>query len=152
MFSDPLGDVSLSQAAMFWVVRVLCLVASLLVAEWFVANVLVGTHKWDDWLRYGVVPVLLAAVPLTGIEIWLETAVPQALAYDDEALRQASPLLAALTEYLTIISVVLPINLAICFLLLRRDAPSNIERIAEPQFLGKTSGIDAVDVAWCVTP
>lgn len=146
-FSDPLGDVSLGDAALFWSCRLAGVAISLVLADWLLAQLLPMQLNSPPWLKPAVLSILIAAIPMTLVEIALETIIPQNAAYDDSVLREQAPLLAALTEYLTVLSIVLPINILLWFFIDRRttankssDAPST------PEFLRKARGISIDDV------
>lgn len=145
-FSDPLGDVALADAAFFWSVRLLGAAASLVVAHWACASLFVERWNAAAWFKPAVLTMLIAAVPMTCIEVFLETVIPPAAAYDDSTLRATSPLLAFLGEYLTIVSVILPINLFLWIVLDRQPAETEQELEASPSFLSKTAGIQIDDV------
>ena len=148
-FSDPLGGVALADAVLFWSGRVLGAGASLVAAEWFVRRYCANRWNAPAWLKPAVLSMVIAAVPMTLVEVSLETAVPQTAAYDDSALRAWSPLVAALSEYLTILSVVLPLNVLLWAIIDHRSEPLSqaLEHGArEPAFLKKTNGIALADV------
>ena len=150
-FSDPLGDVAVADAVLFWAGRLAGTAASLLLTGWVVDRLLRGRLETPAWLKPAILTIVIAAVPMALIETVLEVAVPQEPAYDDSLLRDASPTLALVGEYLTVLSIVLPINILLWVLIDLRAAhagPAQTEdvRPAEPEFLGKTNGIRLDDV------
>ena len=145
-FSDPLGDAALADAAFFWAVRLLGAAASLAAAHWVCRHLFAGWWERPAWFKPAVLTMLVAAVPMTCIEVFLETVIPPSAAYDDSVLRAASPLLAFFGEYLTIVTVILPINLFLWIVLERQRGSGQPEILTAPRFLEKTGGIELDDV------
>lgn len=154
-FSDPLGDAPLTDVAVFWLGRLIGVPASLLLAEWIVVRFLDEHLTEPRWMKPAIITMLIAAVPMTLVEMLLEIAVPQMPAFDDAAARETSLLLAFGSEYLTILSIILPINALIWVALHYRDTPTSTEELEStkddstnlaPAFLEKTKGIQLEDV------
>jgi len=145
-FSDPLSNASLAETLVFWGVRVASVFASLIVADWLVERVWAERWPSPPWLKPAVVTMLLAAIPMTLAEYGLESLYPQDAAYDDSDLREFSPLLAGLAEYLTIVSIILPLNLLLWFVIDHRSRDDVGGETREPSYLTKTNGIRLEDV------
>ncbi|MGI9270584.1 MAG: LytTR family DNA-binding domain-containing protein [Woeseiaceae bacterium] len=146
-FSDPLGDVSLGDATLFWGGRLAGVAISLVMAHWLVARLLPAQLNSPPWLKPVVLTIVIAVIPMTLVEIALETAIPQNAAFDDSDLREQAPLLAALTEYLTILSIVLPINALLWVVLDRRTTVGESDSTqSPPEFLRKARGVSVDDV------
>ena len=140
-FSDPLSNTSLTETLVFWGVRVTSVFASLIVADWLVERVLAERWSSPPWLKPAIVTMLVAAIPMTLAEYGLESLYPQGAAYDDSGLREFSPLLAGLGEYLTIVSIILPLNLLLWFVIDYRSRDDVDPEIAEPSFSVKTNDV-----------
>lgn len=145
-FSDPLSNASLTETLVFWGVRVASVFASLIVADWLVERM--PAERWPSppWLKPAVVTMLVAAIPMTLAEYGLESLYPQDAAYDDSDLREFSPLLAGLAEYLTIVSIIVPLNLLLWFVIDYRSRDDVGGETREPSYLAKTNGIRLEDV------
>lgn len=152
--TEPLADPTALQIAVFWSGRVLAVLVSFAAAEGLAARYLNGRFESPDWLKPVVICTLIATIGMTVVEVALERAVPQRAEYDDELLLKTHPLLAVVVEYLTIVSVLMPINLVLWLLIDKRrddDGPGKVEPVvvpstAEPEFLNKTVGIKAEEV------
>lgn len=141
-FSDPLGSVSIGDAALFWTARIGALALSLIFAEWLQTKPPLDSVTAPVWLRPAILAMIVAAIPMTAVEFMLESLVPQTDEFDDSSLRQQSALLALIGEYLTILSVVLPLNVLLWVLIdYRQTAGSRAVRRtvehAQPAFLDK---------------
>ena len=150
-FSDPIGSVPLRDAVFFWVGRIAAVLVSLWIAMLVVESVPFARLAPPHWFSGTILFPVIATVPMAIAESVLESRIPQVEAFDDSALRAASPLLALATEYLTILSVVLPINVLLWIVIDQRRASGNApdlqaEGEPEPQFLAKTHGIELNDV------
>ncbi len=147
-FSDPLGDVPVTDIVLFWTARLGAVALSLLVAEFLLVRFARHSLNSPRWLKPAVISILIAAVPMTVVEIMLELSIPQTAAYDDSDFHEVSWLLAFAGEYLTILSIVLPINVLLwVFIEDRHVGAKRIEKpAARPAFLEKSSGIKADEV------
>ncbi len=146
-FSDPLGDVTLLDTSIFWGCRLVGVAASLILEHWLVGRLLPTQLDTPPWLKPVVLTIVIAAIPMTLVEIFLETVIPQRAAYDDSILREQAPLLAGLTEYLTVLSIVLPIDLLLWVILDRRTNVSESQKsVVAPKFLRKARGVTVDDV------
>ena len=146
--TDSLAEATLLDALIFWAGRIVGAVGSLLLAERLVATYLDGLLESPVWLKPAVVSMLIAAVPMTIVEIGLESAIPQKPEYDDSSLRDWSPFLASVGEYATIVSLLVPINFVLWLVIDHRHAQPrpNDEFATEPEFLSKTGGVKLDDV------
>ena len=149
-FSDPLGDVSLADSLTFWSGRLAALLLSLAASAWITTQCLANRFATPVWLKPAVIFVLIAVLPMTLAETYLELVVPQTDAYDDSVLRSRSPILAFVGEYLTIVSVVLPVNVLLWVVVDQRDAfpakTAHAQPPRQPGFLAKTHGVTVDDV------
>lgn len=140
------------QALSFWVVRLGTVAVGFIVAETLVGRFLPG--RWDNppWLKGVIVPTLLACVPVCLAELAMESWVPQKADFDDDTLWAISPWLAIGSEYITWLSLLLPANLILWYLVDAKALPTavtgpmNITEFVEPEFLKKTRGIRVVEV------
>ena len=149
--SEPLADANAVQAAVFWVGRVVAVLICFVAAEWL--SLRYFANRWENpaWLKPVVIITLIATLGVTAIELLLETLIPQRAEYDDEELFEISPVLALAVEYITILTILLPINLVLWLLIDHRgEQPakeiSNDYVPDAPEFLSKTRGIDPGDV------
>ena len=143
-FQDPLGDASVWQATQFWSLRLTGFAVSLLAGEWLVARLLVGRLENPPWLKPAVIMILVAAVPMTVVDVSLEGIYPTAEEFDDSAVREQSLLLAGVLEYLTIITVLLPLNAVLWVAIHARARPVDMEAAGDPvqpEFLNKAEGL-----------
>ena len=152
-FSDPLGDVSVGLAVAFWLGRLGGVGLSLVLAE-FLLTRYCGT-RWNSppWLKPAIIMIVVAAIPMTAVEVLLETWIPQLPEFDDSAFREMSPWLAALGEYLTVLSIVLPANVLLWVLIDRREASGtglqnspDRPAMVNPAFLARANGIGVQDI------
>ena len=147
-FSDPLEDVGVSAAVLFWVVRLSAVAISLALVEWLMGRFAVQRFNSPAWLKPAVLSMVIAALPMTIVEAILEHTIPQTAAFDDTAFREVSPLLAFVGEYLTVLSIILPLNVLLWVLIdqHRKTRPVVDGQPARPPFLDKAAGIEARDV------
>ena len=139
-FSDPLGDVALGDAILFWAGRITGMAVSLLAAEYLLARFCAERLNSPVWLKPAILTMVLAAVPMTITDMALESFVPQSAAYDDTELREWSLALAFVSEYLTILSIVLPANVVL-WIVIDRNREAAADTPDEPDFLKKANGI-----------
>lgn len=149
--TEPLANAGLQDTLTFWTSRLLAIAGSLVIAEWLVVNMLADRWRSPAWLKPALLMPVIAVLPMTIVEVSVEAIVPQAADYDDSRFREISPWLAAAGEYLTILSIVLPINVLLwVFIDQRRAAPASPadapEALTEPAFLTKASSLDIGDV------
>ena len=148
--TDPLADPTPLQAAVFWTGRVVALLGCFAAAEWLSERFFRDRWETPAWLKSVVITTLIATVGCTAMELVLESLLPQRAEYDDAALYAVSPLLAVVVEYVTILTVLLPINFVLWLLIDHRARPPaatpNPAITVEPDFLSKTRGIKAGDV------
>ncbi|MEL7538038.1 MAG: LytTR family DNA-binding domain-containing protein [Pseudomonadota bacterium] len=147
---DPLADATLKQTVVFWSVRLGAALVSLLAAEWLVRKSLQERFEKLAWLKPAVLTMLVAVLPMTVAEMLLEQYIPQQADFDDSELLAKSVIGAFLSEYLTIATVLVPINLLLWVLIDSRALAIKPEPVAspykEPAFLKKADGAKAGDV------
>ena len=148
--TEPLAEPTALQVAGFWAGRVAAIVVSFGAAEWLIRRLLSERCETPAWLKPVVMTTLAATVGLTAVELVLESQVPQRAEYDDAELFEISPLLAGGVEYVTILTVLLPINFVLWLLIDHRSGQTTVtpdsSTAVEPDFLRKTRGIKATDV------
>ena len=141
--SDPIGDVPLSLATLFWCGRLFGVAVSLIAAEWILAKYCSQSWNSPPWLKPAIILIVIAAIPMTAVEVTLENVVPQRPPFDDSSIRAVSPLLAGLGEYLTVLTIVLPINVLLYVFI---DMRATAEPATEPAILARANGIALDDV------
>lgn len=116
--TESLLNPSILEMATFWIARLTILVSSMLFTKWLIFH---HGRNWRmaSWIKTLILFPCLSTVPMTGIEVLLEQYIPVVIDHDDADLREISPLLAFLGEYLTILSFVFSINLIIWLVLNR---------------------------------
>ena len=149
--SESLADATVLQTITFWSIRIGMLVASLLFSKWLLFTVFEKRYTHPEWLKPLVLLIFLAAIPMTLIEIILESQLPMQADHDDTLTWDSAPGLAILGEYLTILSYLLSINLIIWLLLKWRDTNEhNIQEkpsmLAQPEFMHKAKHINFAEV------
>lgn len=148
-FSDPLGDSSLRDTLIFWSGRLGALAGSLWGTDWALRRWFSARWNSPAWLKPALISIVIAAIPLTAVELVLESIVSLDPAYDDSALIAIHPALWIASEYLTVLSVVLPVNALLWVLIDLRAQPPAVAASAAtdtPDFLRKTHGIRTTDV------
>ena len=150
-FSDPIGSASLQDATVFWVGRLVAVLLSFAIADWLLSRVFADRWLAPVWLKPAVLFAVVAVLPMTVAELTLESLVPQLEAFDDSVLLEQSPTLAFLGEYLTILTVILPLNIVLWIAIDQRKAAheqirDSADDIGRPAFLEKTQGIKLQDV------
>ncbi|GJM09947.1 MAG: hypothetical protein DHS20C11_22230 [Lysobacteraceae bacterium] len=143
-------EMTIAQAALFWLGRVVGLIGSFILAELIVGAYLSGRLGQPAWLKPTLVVTALACVPMTAVELALESAVPQPLAYADDDLLVRSKALWFLAEYFTLLSILAPVNLILWLLIdHRRPRPEQAGDEGDwglPPFLEKTTIRSVEDV------
>ncbi len=148
-FSDPLGDSSVQDALIFWSGRIGALAGSLWGVDWALRRWFSTRWNAPAWLKPVVLLTAIAALPMTAVEVFLESLVPLEAEYDDSALIAIHPALWVAAEYLTLLSVIMPANAVLWVVIDLRAEPGAVAdstAIVEPDFLKKTNGIRARDV------
>jgi len=149
--SESLAEASVLQTLMFWTVRIGVLTVSILFSKWLLFTVFKNRYSHPEWLKPLVFLPLMAAIPMTCIEIILEFQLPMTAVQDDTAAWNNAPALAILGEYLTILSYLLPINLIIWLLLKWRTLEKANIAITEasfppPAFMQKAQHMNFEDI------
>lgn len=148
--NESLSNATIWQHVFFWSTRVVAFATCLFAAQWLVSRWLAGKMTDVAWLKPVVLVSAVALVPFAAVELFLEMRLPTAEAYDDHALWSKSPLLAFVSEFATLASVVVPVHFLLWLLIERRSQPAAAgpeqQDLAPPKFLGKTQGISLSDV------
>ena len=147
---DPMVGATVGQEIVYWVVRNSVLIAGLLAADILVARRFEGRLTQPEWLKPVVLVSVFGLLPLALAEILIEPHLPMRPEFVDDDLWAVSPLLAFLSEYATLLSIVVPIHLLLWVVIdrsavLRREAAEPAAQ-AMPAFLAQGTGLKAADV------
>lgn len=148
-FADPLGDVSHTDTIKFWSARLAVLAGSLLFVEWLCARLFRERLGSPAWLKPVLITMAIAIVPMTIGEMLLESWFPQQAEFDDTELLSQSLPAAYAGEYLTLASVLLPINFLLWVLIDNRNPPAEeaaVTVLQQPAFLAKAGAVGVSDV------
>ncbi|MEL7450857.1 MAG: LytTR family DNA-binding domain-containing protein [Pseudomonadota bacterium] len=143
---DPMVGASLGQEMGYWVVRTGVFAVGLWCADWFVARQFAGRWERPRWLKPVVLVSLLAVLPLALAEILVEPHLPMRPEYVDDDLWAMSPVLAFLSEYATLLSIILPAHLLLWLIVERNTEVETAEVAPPPAFLAQTAAGSAEDV------
>ncbi|MEM7364743.1 MAG: LytTR family DNA-binding domain-containing protein [Pseudomonadota bacterium] len=131
-----------------WGSRFTGLFLCLSIAEYVITRV--TSDALPGWSRRIVMPTLVALLPASLLEIQLEQLFPQPSDHDDAGSFMAR----YLSEYATLLSIILPMNLVLWLLLDRQSVDTDVRTpdvnvtrdTLEPAFLEKAKGIQMEDV------
>ena len=147
---DPLLDSTLSEEIIYWLVRNVVLVIGLWAGDKLVDRY--AGQRWNSppWLKPVVLVTAVSMLPLALAEILIEPYLPMRPEFVDDDLWAYSPILAFLSEYATLLTIVIPIHLILWLIIDRnatRDSPADDnETLTPPEFLGRTSFVQVTDV------
>ncbi len=148
--NDPLVDATYGQAFLFWGLRPIVLAAGLWLADEAFSRFLAGRLASPDWLKPVLLVPAIGLLPLAITESFLELQLPFRPEFLDEELWAQSPVLAVLGEFVTLASIVIPLNLLLWLIIDRRThAIGEVDEIAAisvPKFLQRTTHLHAEDV------
>ncbi|MEL6447216.1 MAG: LytTR family DNA-binding domain-containing protein [Pseudomonadota bacterium] len=144
---DPMIGATVGQEILYWVVRTGVFAVGLWCADWFVARQFAGGMERPRWLKPVVLVSLFAVLPLALAEILIEPHLPMRPEYVDDDLWAMSPVLAFLSEYATLLSIILPAHLLL-WLIVERNTETATTEVASPPpaFLAQTAARSADDV------
>lgn len=147
---DPLVDASIAQDLLYWLVRISVMVVGLWTADILVGKLLANRWNTQAWLKPVVVVSALGLLPFALAEILVEPYLPMRPEYVDDDLWAVSPLLAYLSEYATVVTIVIPVHLLL-WLVLERGLPidSSVVETAEssqPEFLTQSAVRDVNEI------
>ncbi len=138
---DALVDATLVEELLYWTVRLSALVAGLWAADVLVSRMRADRFARPEWLRPVVFVSAIGLLPFAIAEVLVEPHLPIRPEYIDDDLRAYSPLLVYLGEYVTILSILLPVHLVLWLILERKPSAKegDAEPLPAPAFLGGTS-------------
>ncbi|MEM8547804.1 MAG: LytTR family DNA-binding domain-containing protein [Pseudomonadota bacterium] len=147
---DPLINATLQQELLYWTARLAILAVGLWGFDIILSRIASDRLAHPSWLQPVVMVSALGLIPFSIAEIFMEPHLPMRPEYMDDELWSYSPVLAWLSEYLTIVSILLPIHLVIWLLIERRTTQHPVA-LAEaplplPEFLQKSSVRDPTEV------
>ncbi|MEM1175259.1 MAG: LytTR family DNA-binding domain-containing protein [Pseudomonadota bacterium] len=147
---DALVDATVAQELSYWLVRLSVLIGGLWAADSVVARLPADRLAKPDWLRPVIIVSAIGLLPFALAEVVIEPLLPIRPEYVDDDLRAYSMLLVYFGEYITILSILLPVHLVLWLILERKSAggsaPEDAEPLPMPTFLERTaaSSADAV--------
>ncbi|MEO0345704.1 MAG: LytTR family DNA-binding domain-containing protein [Pseudomonadota bacterium] len=144
---DPMVGATVGQEIVYWLVRTGVFAMGLWCADWFIARQFAGRLERPRWLRPVVLVSLFAVAPLALAEILIEPHVPMRPEFIDDDLWAMSPALAFLSEYATLLSIILPAHLLLWLIVERNSDVETVEVSSPPPaFLAQTAAGSAGDV------
>ncbi|MEM9690223.1 MAG: LytTR family DNA-binding domain-containing protein [Pseudomonadota bacterium] len=138
---DPLVDPTIGQELLYWLVRIVVLAAGLWTADYVISRMPAERWARPVWLRPVVLVSIVGLVPFAVAEALIEPMLPIRPEYTDDDLRALSPVLVYLGEFVTILSILLPVHFLLWLILDRHtdksaDAPVDA---AIPPFLERSA-------------
>ncbi len=118
---DPLVDATVGQELLYWGVRMTVLAVGLWTADALVSRVFADRWANPAWLKPVVLVSAIGLLPFALVETLMEPHLPMRPEFMDDDLRAYSPTLAWLSEYATVVSVIVPTHLLL-WLILERNA------------------------------
>ncbi|MEM9397407.1 MAG: LytTR family DNA-binding domain-containing protein [Pseudomonadota bacterium] len=109
--NDPLLDATLWQYTFYWLARVGALAFGLFAAAVLLDQPPLKSDGKLPWLRPVFLTTTLGILPLVAVELLLEPHLPLRPEFVDEEARAVSLLLAFVSEYFTVATLLLPIHL-----------------------------------------
>ena len=146
---DPMVGATIGQELVYWSVRLAALAGGLWIADWLDRRFVPGRWNKPAWLRPVVLVSAVGMLPFSIAEIAMEPHLPMRPEYIDDELWAISPLLAWLSEYVTILSILVPVHLLLWLIIDRRahaPLPDRVEPVRLPPFLIGTSARKLEDV------
>ncbi len=147
---DPLVDATISQELLYWLVRNIVLAAGLWTADVLVSRTFADRLANPEWLKPVVLVSVIGLLPLALVEILIEPHLPMRPEFVDDDLWALSPLLAFLSEYATLVTIVIPVHLLLWLVIDRKahdaGAAGKDEALSVPAFLQRTSISQPEDV------
>ncbi len=145
---DPLMDATIGQELAYWFVRIGVLAVGLWAADMLVSRFFAERWEKPAWLRPVVLVSAIGLLPFALVEILIEPHLPMRPEFVDDDLWAYSPALAWLSEYATVVSIIVPIHLVLWLIIDRRaheasSAPEDGMR-SMPAFLEQAS-VQVVD-------
>lgn len=140
---EPLVGATLAEDLLYWFVRLATLALGLWGANHWLSQIADLRLAQPSWLKPVVLVSAIGLLPFSLAEILIERQLPIRPEYSDDALWEVSPFLAWFSEYVTIVTILLPVHFLLWLIVDRRSAPS--ERTDEsqlpplPEFLEPTT-------------
>ena len=134
---DPLVDATIGEDLTYWFVRISVMAIGLWSADVLVSKL--DPSRWNKpaWLRPVVLVTAIGVLPVALAEILIEPHLPMRPEYVDDELWALSPALAFLSEYATILTIVVPVHLLL-WLIIERN-PAETAAPPAPEFLRQAS-------------
>ena len=140
---EPLVDATVVQELLYWFVRISVMMVGLWTADAIVARLDPERFRNPAWLRPVILVSAIGLLPFALAEILIEPYLPMRPEYVDDELWAFSPLLAFLSEYATIVTIVVPVHLILWLIIDRRAVedgePAEVEVAGPPNFLQQSS-------------
>lgn len=118
---DPLVDPTIAQELAYWFVRISVLAAGLWIGDLLVWRLLPARWSRPAWLKPVLIATAIGLLPFALAEILIEPHLPMRPEFQDDELWAYSPLLAFLSEYATVVSIIVPVHLLLWLILDRRQ-------------------------------
>ncbi len=151
--SESLDDATIAETLIYWAARLSVLIVSVLFSKWLLFHAIKNHLEQPAWLKPLLLLTVVAAVPMTVVELYLEFHFPMTKNHDDSVLWAQTPVMAALGEYLTIMSYLFTINLIIWLMIQwRHQQPTQPQLKAKepiiepPLFMTKVPHLNFNDV------
>ncbi len=145
---DPLVDATIGQELLYWFVRISVMAVGFWSADVFVSRVLADRWNHPAWLKPVVLVSAIGLLPFALAEILIEPHLPMRPEFVDDELWAFSPVLAFLSEYATLVTIVVPVHLILWLIIDRKthteSDPVETEALSPPRFL-QQSAVRRVD-------
>ncbi len=147
---DPLIDATIGQELLYWFVRISVMAIGLWSADALVSRIFANRWNHPAWLRPVVIVSAIGLLPFALAEILIEPHLPMRPEFVDDELWAFSPLLAFLSEYATMVTIVVPVHLLLWLIIDRKahteSDPVETEAESPPKFLQQSSVRQVDDV------
>lgn len=128
---DPMIGATIGQELFYWSLRLTTLAGGLWLADWLDARLVPERWTRPAWLRPVVLVSAVGLLPFSIAEILMEPHLPMRPEYIDDELWAVSPVLAWLSEYVTILSILIPVHLLL-WLLIDRRGQAPVPAVEDP--------------------
>lgn len=140
---EPLLGATVGEELWYWLVRLAALAGGLWAADLVVAKALAERLVNPRWLKPVVLVSALGLLPFAAAEVIVEPLLPIRPEYTDDELRAYSIVLVFLGEYVTILSILIPVHLLLWLLIEWKAAAPGAELDEPagplPEFLERAS-------------
>ena len=120
---EPLVGASMGQELAYNIARFLVLAIGLVAADRLIAALRYPASMSYPWLGPVVLGTLIAALPFSAVDMWLEQQFPVRAEYVDEYRGSVEAIIAFLGEYATTVSLLLPAHFLVWIVLHTRGWP-----------------------------